>query len=344
MKTYSPGRCGLDYKSLEQKLREGKLPRRDFLRILGKGAIGAAGLAVLGGCEACKNDGVTPTTYVSCSGIITGLLRGMGVSSGKITIDNAITIGITGSMYRINESDKVTQASHSVLIETNEGFPRRTTAVIDSRGMTHSKTKLAIDNVIEQNSGYDINTYNSFLAYAGSERWLSQAPRFFLYDKSLWHWDGSQMVVINSDYKIDNTLSSNVEYVVNSHVSQYTNNFAGGPLIRESSSSERPNPKNSPSGWIIYYVQDNAPWSISRAHRQNSGDIYYGEMAFQPGPRGVHGISIDTAQTLGIGQDANSGQILAGTEPSPLVREFISRIIYNRAPHHTMLGEVDTES
>jgi hypothetical protein len=154
------------------------------------------------------------------------------------------------------------------------------------------------------------------------------------------------MEVKDSNYPVDAQLINNVTYVVNNHISAYTNNFAmNGGLYRESINSERPSPNSHPAGWIIYIVDQDAPYSLTQGINQNQGDIYYGIMAFQPRPQGPpHGTSIDTAQTLGIGQQQNSGQILIGNDPCPLVRDFISRIIYNRAPHHTMMGGVDTEA
>jgi len=101
-----------------------------------------------------------------------------------------------------------------------------------------------------------------------------------------------------------------------------------------------PDPNNYPAGWIIYLVRKDAPYLISRGHRSNGGDIYFGCMAFQPVPIGRDGASIDTAETLGIGQQHNSGEVLTGRHPSPKAQKF-GKIIYNRAPHHNISGGVD---
>jgi len=133
-----------------------------------------------------------------------------------------------------------------------------------------------------------------------------------------------------------------VETTVNNHVSQYTANFVNGVLYKESQSNERPDPNKKPKGWIIYLIREDSPFGITQSIAEDKGDIYYGAMHIRPISAKVWGVSIDTAQTLGIGQDRNSGQILTGTEPSTLAKK-IGKIIYNRAPHHNIIDGIDKE-
>lgn len=327
---------------------EDKIPRRSFLKktVTALGSIALAGW--IGSGVACKSpsgtEPPTPKPPVNYTGQIRGLIRNSGISSGNVIFNNTTKVPISSGVFSINNSHNLTEGTYAVRIETAEGIPREVSqAELSNRGLFSRRTGLPIDNVIEQNSGYDINDYNNFITLAGSERWLSNKPKFFLYDKSLWTFDGSKLVVKDSNYNMSPTTIASVEYVVANHIGAFTDNFVQGMLYKERNSSERPDPMKDPAGWIIYLDQDNAIYSITRSHDDNQGDIYFGMMRFRPVPIGVWGVSIDTAQTLGIGQQWNSGQILVGTEPSPLVREFIARIIYNRAPHHSLVGGVDRE-
>jgi hypothetical protein len=330
--------------NLEQRIRQGRLSRREFLELAGKGVGALAGLTALGTInQACKSNTDThPPTTVTFTGTMRSLITGNAVSSGEITFNQTIKVPISSGVFNITPSHSLYEQTYDVRIETPTGYVRETNANLSNKGLFQTRTGLPIDNVIE--TSVDAGTYNNFLSYMGSQRWLTNRPKFFLYDKSLWSGKSGKLEVIDNNYQMNPTTIASVEYVVNNHIHLYTNNFAQGQLYKESNSSERPNPMDHPTGWIIYFDQDDAIFSITQGMVDNQGDIYFGVMCFQLlGAFAIEGISIDTAQTLGIGQQHNSGQILAGTEPSPLVTNFISKIIYNRAPKHTLEGGIDRE-
>ncbi len=322
-------------KRLEARIREGKLSRRDFLKL------GLGGAAYL--LYACKHNPITPDTDipVSYTGSMRYLIGDTSVNSGKLIFNGTTEVPISGGTYTITNSHNLTAGDYNVRVESDAGYPRETKAHLSNRGLYVVRSNLPLDNVIEKNAIY-INEYNNWLTNQGSERWLSNKPKFFLYDKSLWTFDGSKLVVKDSNYNMNPTTIAGVEYVVNNHIHLYTDNFVSGQLYKESTSSERPDPNSEARGWIIYLDQDNAMYSITQSDDDSQGDIYSGMMRFQPGSHKIWGISIDTAQTLGIGQQHNSGQILTGTEPSDLAKK-VAKIIYNRAPRHSMFDGVDRE-
>jgi len=262
--------------SLDEKLRTGRLSRRDFIRL---GIGGMASLAL----SQCKSPaGTEPPKMpepVSYTGTIRGLIRDTPISSGEITFKLFPTqpqptkVPIQGGVFIITPAHKLQESTYEVLIETNEGYPRQTRAMLSNQGLFQEKTKLPVDNVIEYNSGYDFNTYNDFqLAGYGSWRWLSNKPRFFIYDKSLWSGKSGKLEVIDSNYNMSPQTIANVEYVVANHIHLFTNNFVSGQLYKESNSTERPDPRQHPTGWILYFDREDAPYSITQGLNESQGD------------------------------------------------------------------------
>lgn len=323
---------------------EQKINRREFLTLAGKGAGALMGAAVLGTInQACKSStGTSPPATVTLTGYMRGLIRGNSVD-GQIIFNGNTRVPINAGVYNVMPANNLTEGTYTIRIETAQGFPRETTGKLSNQGLYQTSTGLPIDNVIEQNSGYDIGTYQDFLSIYGSQRWLKVQPKFFVYDKSLFSGKTGTLQVIDSNYQMNPTTVASIEYVVSRHIGLYTNNFVQGQLYKESQGGSKPDPLAKPAGWIIYLDRDDSPYSITQGMDGNDGGIYFGLMTFQPAAHPISGISIDTAQTLGIGQDKNSGQILAGTEPSPLVTNFISKIIYNRDILHTVAGGIDKE-
>ncbi len=318
-----------------------RFDRNAFFKISGLTGLTAALFA------ACKKNPIIPDPPdipITYNGYMQGLFTNSDITSGQLIFDGTTKVDISNGVYTILTSHNLTEGNHDVRIETNEGIPRETRANLSSRGLYQVKTGLAINNVIEKNL-IDINTYNDFITADGSERWLTYKPKFFLYDNTLFEQPGdrSKLIVVDDDYTVDPTTISSIETVVRNHVSQYTANFVNNPvLLKESNSSERPDPNNFPKGWIIYLINRDALFDITASCIPNNGDIYYGEMAFQPFSATIAPVSIDIAQILGIGQQHNVGQILNGLNPSDLAQK-VAKIIYNRAPHHNLHSGVDRE-
>lgn len=324
---------------MTDKKLESPIPRRDFLKVLGFGALA-------GGLAACKKNPVipeVPEVPVTYTGYMQGLFTNKDVTSGQLIFNGTTKVDISNGVYNILATHNLMEGEYAVRIETNEGFPRETRAYLSNSGLSVKRSGLLLDNVIEKNA-IDINEYNNWLTGQGSERWLTYKPKFFLYDKSLWKArSGGGLEIIDNNYDVNPTTISSVETVVNNHVSQYTANFVSNPVLyKESNSSEKPDPNQHPEGWFIYKIREDAPFSITAGYSSNNGDIYNSGISFQPGPHPVAGISIDTAELLGIGQQHNSGQIFTRPNPSELAKT-IAKIIYNRPPQHVLLGGIDKE-
>lgn len=327
-------------KDLEARIKEGKLSRRDFLKL------GLGGAAFL--LYACKKKKTptgtdTPGVPVNYTGSMRYLIGNSSVNSGKLIFNGTTEITISGGSYTISNSDNLTAGTYNVRVESDNGYPRETRAHLSKNGLYTVRGNLPLDNVIET-SAIDANVYNNWITSAGSERWFTNKPKFFWYDRSLWRGTGTSIEIIDDNYNVDLTTISSIETTVNNHVSQYTANFVNNPvLLKESQSNERPDPNRHPKGWIIYLAQEDAIFGIDQGHiPDGSGDIYFGIIAFRPGSYLIYAVSIETAQALGIGQTHNSSQILTGTNPSELTK-IVAKIIYNRAPHHKMFDGVDRE-
>lgn len=325
---------------LDDRFKKRDLSRRDFIKF------GLGGVAYF--LYACKKNPTSSTNPVNYSGSFRGLIQGGSCGSGEITFNGVTKVPINNGGYIIDNSHNLFEGEYDVRIETNNCYPRECRVKLSNSGMKEKKSGYPLDNLIEMNA-IDSAVYNNFISPNGSERWFSNKPKFFWYDKSLWHGTGDSIVMIDDNYKVDATTDSSVESVVNNHVGKYTDGWAGGDLRRESDyrrqcrASEMPGPFDT--GWYVYVVQDNNPndWAVSAYYTPDAnGDIKNAGMSFN-NKKSIEKVtvSVDTAQGLGIGQQGQPvNQIVTGSGPTDLAK-LIGKIIHARAGYHNLHGGID---
>lgn len=255
----------------------------------------------------CKGNTTGPDTKIPViyTGYIRGLINDSNITSGQLIFNGTTKIDVSNGSYIITTGHNLTEGNYNVRVETNEGIPRETRAHLSRNGLYVVRSNLPLDNVIENNlPGFSINAYNDFLTSQGSERWLTNKPKFFWYDNSLWHGTGDSIVKLDGEYTVDPVTDASVEDVVKNHVHLDTGGWVQGELHRESEYKKQGKEMLGPfdEGWYVYVVQDNLPaqgWTVSAYFtRDGNGNIYNAGMSFKPIPIQEITVSIDTAQGL----------------------------------------------
>jgi hypothetical protein len=332
-------------------LRNKTLNRRDFVKL------GLVGIAATSLSYTCKKSPTSPEQEMSVNytGSIHGLINGRNVGSGKIIFKETTEVEVSNGSFSIGNSHNLVEGKYNIRVETDIGYPRECLAELSNRGLYDLRCGYPLDNVIEI-SGIDAQVYNNWLygvyhGQSGSERWFSNKPKFFWYDRSLWGFiGGGNLTIIDDNYEVDAVTNASVQSVVLNHVHKYTDGWVHGELHRESDyrsqgrENDMPNPNNRLPGWITYLV----PTIIARNEEfvtfdwDNNGDIYNAQMRFNSEMSiSESTVSVNTAEILGTSQEwIPANDVFSGSSPTKLA-QLIARIKYNRAPYHNMTDGVD---
>ena len=296
-----------------------------------------------------------PPKITQIEGNVVGLIKGNPVNLSKVELcDSSGYVIDTCSVENDRFSDDNVNNPFSVTrirIRSDEAYDRET-----NLSLTQGVNNVFTFNMIEYNdvTGFSFEDYKTVGHIGGaSRRWKTYVPKFYIYDKSLWH--GLEIIGTFEPSQIN---INRIIDVIKNDIPKLTKNFVSNPVIeRESQGHPHPPGGTDAQGYVIIGFWDDIPSNvlIYTGHRDINWHIYNGAVfinSIYPDIwRGA--FSEDITANMGyidrlqksyysIQSDSDNG-FYHGDYPYPFDSQYIAKIKYSRPPGNTSRDDINVQ-